>query len=79
MADMGDIVKVQSRDDCSQVVRVCVHVIAMPGLTGAAVASPIVSDHSVAARRDREELIFPCIAFSGHPWENITTGLRPVL
>src|SRR5690606_13420604 len=47
-ADHGDIAQVERGDHRRQVVGVVVHVVAVPGLAGAAMATAVVGDHAIA-------------------------------
>jgi len=50
------LLQVQVLDECRQVVCEGVHIIAIPGLAGTAVAAAVVGDAAVAFGREEEHL-----------------------
>ena len=48
VADEGEVAEVERVDQAGEVVGVGVHLVAVPGLAGAAVAAPVVGDRAVA-------------------------------
>jgi hypothetical protein len=60
-ADQDDIPKIERADERREVIGVGVHLVAVPGLTGAAVAAAVVSDAAQAVGRQREHLRFPAV------------------
>jgi hypothetical protein len=59
VADVDNVLQIEFVDQRRQVVGVGVHVIAVPWLTGAAVAATIMCDATEAARGQEEHLVFP--------------------
>jgi hypothetical protein len=57
MADVDRVLEVERLHHRREVVRVRVHVIAVPGLAGAAVAATVVGDATVAVRGQEEHLV----------------------
>ena len=80
MSDVDGILEVELGDELGEIVGVGVHVVAGPGLAGAAMPAAVVRDAAVAARGEEEHLVFEGVGDSGQPWLN-TTGCpaAPVL
>ncbi len=61
VADHRHVLHVQRREQLVQVVGIGVHVVALPGLAGAAMAAPVVGDAAKAVRCQVEHLRLPCV------------------
>jgi hypothetical protein len=61
MADMHRTLKVEMCRQCRQVVGVMIHVMAVAGLGGAAMATPVVGDHAEAVAEEEQHLRVPII------------------
>ena len=61
VADVDRVAEVERCDQLGEVIGIGVHVVAVPGLAGAPVASAIVGDTSVSAHRQKDHLVFPRI------------------
>ncbi|KAG0900219.1 hypothetical protein G6F32_017344 [Rhizopus arrhizus] len=61
MADQDRVLQVQRVDHRGQVVGVGIHVVAVPGLAGAAVAAAVVRNHAIAALPHEQHLRVPGI------------------
>ena len=77
MADVDCVLEIEALHECRKVVRIRVHVVAVPGLARPAVAAVIERDAAIAMRREVEHLVFKCIGVSGQPWLNTTGSLFP--
>ena len=62
MSDLYGVVQIEVFGQRSQVVGVVVHVMAVAGLGGSAVAAPVVSDHPVAVLQEKQHLRVPVIS-----------------
>src|SRR5262249_35512437 len=58
VSDVDRVLQVELFDECCEVVRVGVEVVAVPRLARAAMAPAIVRDAAIAARRQEEHLVF---------------------
>src|SRR5580692_4389301 len=61
VAHMDRIFEVELFSQHCEIVGVGVHVVAVPGLAGAAVASPVVRDDSIAALAEEQHLSIPIV------------------
>ena len=61
MTHDDDAFKVQKLDELSQIVSVCVHVVARPGLARATVATTVMSDDTVSLLAKKEHLRVPVV------------------
>ena len=59
--DVDGVVQVEVFDDRGEVVGVVVHVVAVGGLRGAAVAAPVVGDDPVAVLQEEQHLVVPVV------------------
>ena len=58
---MNGILQVERFGECGEVIGVSVHVIAAPGLGGAAVAAAVVGDAAIAVTREKKHLVFESV------------------
>src|SRR5215475_14255767 len=58
---MNGVLQVKLFSQSSEIVRVGIHVIAIPGLCGTAVAAPVVGNHAVATLPEIKHLAVPII------------------
>ncbi len=65
VADVDGVLEIERLDEFRQIVGVGVHVVAPPGLAGAAVAAAIMRDAAVAARGQEEHLVVPGVRAQG--------------
>lgn len=65
MADEHGVFEVEVLDDGEEIVRVSVHVVAVPGLARSSVTATIVGDDSVAMLSQEEHLVLPVVAVEG--------------
>src|SRR5437899_2704994 len=80
MAHVDGVRQIERLDERRQIVRVGVHLVAIPRLTRSAVAAPIVCDASVAARREKDHLVFPGVSAERPPMaEDDGLSAAPVL
>src|SRR5258708_30021693 len=73
MADMDGIFQVKMRRKSGQVVGVMVHVVAVGGLGGTAMATAVMRDHPIAMMQEEQQLRVPIIgrqrpAMAEHNW-----------
>src|SRR5208283_1688989 len=61
VADMNRILQVQLFRKSRQIVGVGVHLVAIPGLVGTALPSPVMRDHSIAALPKEQHLSVPVV------------------
>ena len=61
MADQDQIAQVERLDQLGQIVGVLVHVVAVPGLVGAAMAAAVMGDHAKALLAEEQHLLIPGI------------------
>src|SRR5262249_55134638 len=61
MAHVNCVIQVQSFHPFRQVVGISIEIIAFPGLAGTAVATAIMRDAAITARREKEHLVFESI------------------
>ena len=61
MADVDRVLQIECFDQRRQIVGVGVHIVAVPGLAGAAMAAAVMRDAAVSAMRQKHHLVFPCI------------------
>ena len=61
VADMNGILQIEMGRHGRQIVRVVIHVMAIGGLAGAAVAATIVGDHAIAVIKKEQHLRIPII------------------
>src|SRR5207249_10791726 len=59
VADMNRLPQAERLDQLRKVVRVCVHVVPVPGLTRAAVTAAVVGNTSISPRSQKYHLVFP--------------------
>ena len=62
---MDGLGEVQGSDQGGEVVGVRIHIIAPPGLAGAAMAAAVMGDAAVAMGGEEEHLVFPSIGAEG--------------
>jgi hypothetical protein len=80
MSDVGDVAQVQRSDNCSDIVCVCVHVIAVPRLARTTVPATIMSDNSAAVRREEQALVIPGVGVERPAMmEHYDVTLAPIL
>ena len=65
MADQHGILEIEVLEEFVQIVGPGVHVVALPGLAGAAVAATVVGDDAVAVVGEEEHLVLPVVAVQG--------------
>ena len=65
MADQYRVVQIERVEQRRQVVGVAVHVIAVPGLAGAAMAAPIMRNDAIALGGHEERLVVPGVGVEG--------------
>jgi hypothetical protein len=58
MTDMDRVLQVERRDERREVVGITLHVVAVPGLAGAAVAAAVMGDAAVALSGQEDHLVF---------------------
>src|SRR5258708_30025752 len=61
MPHMHRVFQVKLLGELRKIVRVGVHVVALPGLRGTAVASPVVRDNAISALSEEEHLGVPVV------------------
>ena len=61
VADVDGVLQVELFEQRRQIVGVGVHVVAVPGLAGAAMTAPVMRDAAIAVRAEEEHLRFPGI------------------
>lgn len=61
MADHDGVLEIELFENLVQVVRVRVHVVAVPGLGRTPVAAPVVGDDAIAFAGEEEHLVFPVV------------------
>ena len=61
VADVNGVVEIEMCGHRGQVVGVVVHVVAIAGLGGAAVPTPVVGDHPVAVAEEEQHLGVPVV------------------
>src|ERR1700687_1607784 len=61
MADMDGVFQVEMRRKSGQVVGVMVHIVALGGLSGAAMATAVMGDHAIAMLQEEQQLHVPII------------------
>ena len=61
MADMDGVLQIEMRGQRRQVVGVVIHVVAVAGLRGAAMAAPIVGDDAIAVVEEEHHLRVPVV------------------
>ena len=59
MADVDGVLQIQCFHERGEIVGIGVHVVAVPRLTGSAVAAAIVRDAAVAVEAEEDHLVFP--------------------
>ena len=62
---MNGILQVERFGECGEVIGVGVHIIAAPGLGGAAVAAAVVGDAAIAVTREKKHLVFESVGIEG--------------
>ena len=65
MADMDRVIQVQRFDERREIVGVGIHLVAVPGLAGTAMAAAVMRDAAVTAVGQEHHLIFPGIRAKG--------------
>jgi hypothetical protein len=65
MPDVDDMLQVELGDQFIEVVGIGVHVVAVPGLAGAAVTATVVGDATIAAGGEEEHLILEGVGGEG--------------
>ena len=73
MADVDGVFQVEMRRKSGQVVGVMVHIVALGGLSGAAMAPAVMGDHAIAMMQEEQQLRVPIIgrqrpAMAEHNW-----------
>ncbi len=61
MADHDQVLQVQIFDQFGQIVGILVHIVAIPGLGGTAVAAAVMGDHAISLLAKKHHLGIPCI------------------
>src|SRR5580693_6128944 len=65
MADMDGVLQVEMLRKSGQVVGVVVHIVALGGLSGAAMATAVMGDHAIAMVQEEQQLRVPIIGRQG--------------
>jgi hypothetical protein len=65
--DVHGVVQVKVLGQLGQVIGVVVHVVALAGLRGAAMSTPVVGDHPVAMVQEEKHLRVPVVPRQGPP------------
>src|SRR5580704_4499442 len=61
MANMNSLFQVEMRRNGRQIVGIVVHVVAVGGLSGAAVPTTIMRDNPIAALQEEQHLVIPVV------------------
>jgi hypothetical protein len=61
MADVDYVFQGERLDELGQVVRISVHVVAVPGLAGTPMAAPVMGYAAAPSRGEKKHLVFPRI------------------
>src|ERR1700688_1511438 len=59
VSDVNHVPQVELLDQRREVVSVCVHVVAGPGLARPSVTAPVVGDRAITVGREKEKLVLP--------------------
>src|SRR6202166_1827797 len=80
MAHMDGIFQVEMRRKSRQVIGIMVHIVAVGGLTRAAVPTPIMGDHPKAVMQEEQHLVIPVVRTERPTMaENYRLSFTPVL
>src|ERR1035441_1856095 len=80
VAAVHRILQVERLGEFGQVVGIGVHVVAVPGLAGAAIPAAVVRDGAVSMRGEKDHLVFPCVGLQRPAMaENYGLTRAPVL
>jgi hypothetical protein len=80
MADMDSIFQVEIRGESRQVVGIMVHIVTVGGLSGSAVATAIMGDHTIAVIEEEQHLVIPVVRAERPTMaENYRLAFTPVL
>jgi hypothetical protein len=61
MPNQDDVRQVELRQQFCQIIGIMIHIVAVPGLTGAAMAAPIVCDAAETTLRKEKHLVFESV------------------
>src|SRR5665213_2175896 len=61
VADVDGVFQIEMRGESGQVGSVVIHIVAVGGLRGAAVAAAVVGDHAIALIQEEQHLVVPVV------------------
>jgi hypothetical protein len=73
VANMDGTFEVEMGRDSRQVVGIMIHIVAVGGLSRAAVATAIMSDHPIAVTKEEQHLVIPIV---GAEWPTMAENYR---
>src|SRR6202043_4123082 len=80
MANMDGIFQIEMRCKSRQVIGIMVHIVAVGGLSGAAVPTAIMGDHPIAVMQEKQHLVIPVVRAERPTMaENYRLSFTPVL
>src|SRR3984957_11877891 len=80
MADVDRISQVEMRRESGQVIGIMVHIVAVGGLSRAAVPTAVMGDHPIAVMQEEQHLVIPVVRAERPTMaENYRLSFTPVL
>jgi len=68
MPDVDGVLEIEVIDQFGEIVGVMVHVVAVPRLTGTAMAAEVMTDAAIAVAGEEEHLVLESIRRQRQPW-----------